>query len=408
MLTLFKLAFRDLNRNRRRSTLTLIAVALGLALLIAMNGLIEGEVAGALENTIRLQTGHVQVRAESYDEDKISLKWEDLLNDASSLATRAQALPGVQAATPILWASGILGSRDETTGVRVLGIDPQSAAYAPIKGSLVVGSFLASDDRSGILIGEKLAKSLGLSAGSQVSLLVNTSNEQPDEALFTIRGLFNTNTPTYDETSVFMPITKAQAFTRTEGRASAIFILLHQQEDADRVAFALRGPSLITLTYRELNQVLLQTVEASYGIMNLLYLMVLAVVAVVIANTLLMSVFERTREMGILASLGMKGRQILTMFLMEAGALAIAGIIVGIIFGSLGVLYFATVGYSIGEEAELAGAAIAFSSTIYARFSPLGTLGLSIAALVITLLASLYPAWHAARLEPIDALRSAQ
>ena len=406
MFKLWRLGLRDLKRNRRRSTLTLIAVALGLAMLITFNGLMEGELAGALENTIRLQTGHVQVREESYDEDKVSLKWEDLLNDAAGLAARAQALPGVKAATPILWASGILGSRDETTGVRVFGIDPQSTAYAPIKESIVAGSFLMPDDRSGILIGAKLAKSLGLSEGSQVSLLVNTSNEQPDEALFIIRGLFDTNTPTYDQTTVFMPLTKAQAFTRTEGRASAIFIMLHQQEDADVVASALRGPGLTTPTYRALNQVLLQTVEVSVSIMNLLYLMVLAVVAVVIANTLLMSVFERTREMGILAALGMKGRQILTMFLMEAGTLAIAGIIVGIMVGSLGVLYLATVGYSIGEEAELAGSAIAFSSTVYARFSPSGMLGLSIAALVITLSASLYPAWHAARLEPIQALRA--
>ena len=406
MFKLWRLGFRDLKRNKRRSTLTLIAVALGLAMLITFNGLMEGELAGALENTIRLQTGHVQVREESYDEDKVSLKWEDLLNDAAGLAARAQALPGVKAATPILWASGILGSRDETTGVRLFGIDPQSTAYAPIKESIVAGSFLMPDDRSGILLGEKLAKSLGLSEGSQVSLLVNTSNEQPDEAFFLIRGLFDTNTPTYDQTTVFMPLTKAQAFTRTEGRASAVFIMLQQQEDADVVATALRGPGLTTLTYRELNQVLLQTVEVSVGIMNLLYLMVLAVVAVVIANTLLMSVFERTREMGILAALGMKGRQILTMFLMEAGTLAIAGIIVGIMFGSLGVLYLTTVGYSIGEEAELAGSAIAFGSTVYARFSPSGMLGLSLAALVITLLASLYPAWHAARLEPIQALRA--
>ncbi len=408
MLTLLKLAFRDLNRNKRRSILALVAVALGLGMLIAVNGLIEGELAGALENTIRLQTGHVQIRAESYDEDKVTLKWEELLNDASSLAARAQALPGVKAATPIVWASGILGTRDETTGVRVVGIDPQSEAYAPIKESIISGSFLAADDRGGVLIGAKLAKSLELGEGSQVSLLVTTSDERPDEALFTIRGLFDTNTPAYDETVVFMPLPKAQAFTRTEGRASAIFMVLQQQEDADRVAGALRGPGLTTLTFRELNEVLLQAVEVSMGIMNLLYLMVLGVVAVVIANTLLMSVFERTREMGILASLGMKGRQVLLMFLMESGALAVIGICVGLILGSLGVLYFATVGYNVGSEAELAGSAIAYSAAVYARFSPSSMLGLSIATLVITLVASLYPAWHAARLEPIDALRSAQ
>jgi ABC-type lipoprotein release transport system permease subunit len=406
MFRLWNIAWRDLGRNKRRSALTLVAVALGLALNVVVSGLVEGEVAGALENSIRLQTGHVQMREESYNEDKVSLKWEDLLADAPELAARAQALPSVKVATPMLWASGILGTRDETTGVRVFGIDPQSEAYTPINDSIVAGEFLAPDDRSGILIGQQLAKSLGLAAGQQVSLLVNTADEQPDEAVFTIRGLYNTGVPVYDETTVFLPLAKAQAFTRTEGRASSIFILLHRQEDADAVVSALASPGLNVLTWRDLNQVMLQAVETSMGIMYLVYLIVLAVVAVVIANTLLMAVFERTREMGILAALGMKGRQIMTMFLLEAGTLALAGIVLGLILGSFGVLYFATQGYYVGSSAEIAGPAFALGNTIYARFSPSAMAGLSAAALVITLLASLYPAWFAARKEPIDALRA--
>jgi ABC-type antimicrobial peptide transport system permease subunit len=133
---------------------------------------------------------------------------------------------------------------------------------------------------------------------------------------------------------------------------------------------------------------------------------VLAVVAVVIANTLLMSVFERTREMGILAALGMKGRQILTMFIMEAGMLGIIGIILGIMLGSVGVYYLATQGWNLGETASVASAEIAYGEIIYARFAPEETLNLSIVAMVIILLASLYPAWMASRLEPIDALRA--
>ncbi len=408
MSMLFKMAFRDLARNKRRSILTLIAVALGLAMLIAVNGLIEGELASALDNNIRLQTGHVQLRQASYDADKVSLKWEDLLADAGALAAQARALPTVRDATPVLWASGILGARDQTTGVRVVGIDPQSQAYTPIRDALVSGTFISPDDRSGILIGEPLATSLELTTGDQVSLLINTSDEQSDEAIFTIRGLFNTNTPNYDEATVFLPLAKAQAFTRTEGHASAVFILLQRQEDTDMVVSALRALNVSVLSWRDLNQVALQTIELSLGIMNLLYGIVLAVVAVVIANTLLMSVFERTREMGILAALGLKGRQILTMFLLEAGTLALGGIIVGVMLGSLGVLYLATVGYNVGAEAELAGPSIAFSNVIYARFVPASMAWLSLAALAITLLASLYPAWHAARLEPVEALRSAQ
>jgi ABC-type lipoprotein release transport system permease subunit len=406
MLRLWRIAYRDLRRNKRRSILTLIAVALGMGLLVTLSGLVEGEIAGALENSIRLQTGHLQVREESYDEDKVSLKWEDLLANAPGLAVQVQALPGVRAATPMLWASGILGTRDETVGVRVFGIDPFSEAHAPIRESLVAGQFLSPDDRSGILIGQQLAKSLGLAEGSQISLMVNTADEQPDEAIFTIRGLYNTGVPSYDESTIFLPLAKAQAFTRTEGRASAILVLLHRQEDADAIAATLRAPQLEVLTWRDLNQLFLSTIEVSMSFMYLMYLIVLAIVAVVIANTLLMSVFERTREMGILAALGMKGRQILTMFLLEAGMLGIAGIVLGILLGSLGVLYLATVGLDIGVEAGVASTSFALSSTIYARFAPSAMAGLSIAGLVITLLASLYPAWFAARMEPIDALRA--
>jgi len=406
MLQLWRIAYRDLRRNKRRSILTLIAVALGMGLLVTLSGLVEGEIAGALENSIRLQTGHLQVREESYDEDKVSLKWEDLLANAPELAVQVQALPGVRAATPMLWASGILGTRDETVGVRVFGIDPFSEAHAPIRESLIAGQFLSPDDRSGILIGQQLAKSLGLAEGSQISLLVNTADEQPDEAIFTIRGLYNTGVPSYDESTIFLPLAKAQAFTRTEGRASAIFVLLHRQEDADAIAATLRAPQLEVLTWRDLNQLFLSTIEVSMSFMYLMYLIVLAIVAVVIANTLLMSVFERTREMGILAALGMKGRQILTMFLLEAGMLGTAGIVLGILLGSLGVLYLATVGLDVGVEAGVASASFALSSTIYARFAPSAVAGLSIAGLVITLLASLYPAWFAARMEPIEALRA--
>jgi ABC-type antimicrobial peptide transport system permease subunit len=131
---------------------------------------------------------------------------------------------------------------------------------------------------------------------------------------------------------------------------------------------------------------------------------VMLVVAVIIANTLLMAVFERIREMGILAALGMKGRQIMTMFLIEAGILGLAGIAVGVVLGLAGVAYLARVGIYAGDIASTVEG-IAMSTTMYARFVPDTFAWLSLWTLVIILLASLYPAWFAARLEVAEALR---
>jgi ABC-type lipoprotein release transport system permease subunit len=405
---LWMIAYRDLGRNRRRSILTLVAVALGMGLLIVMSGLVAGAVAGSIENSIRLQTGDLQVRAKSYDEEELSLKWEDLLENPEGLAAKIRTIGTVRLATPVLWANGLLVVGDESVGVQVFGIDPISQAYAPIREALVAGKFITPDDREGIVIGKRLAESLGLTVGQRLNLVIDTSDQQTDEATFAIRGLFYTGVPSYDETRVFVPLPKAQAFTRTEGHASSIFILLGRKEQADSVAQSLRAPQFTVLTWQDLNQVLLQTLQASSIFLNMMNLVVLAVVAIVIANTLLMAVFERTREIGILAAVGMKGRQILAMFVLEAATLGLAGIALGTVLGGMGVAYLATVGLPIGEAAAAGEASnvITYGNILYARFSLPDTISLSIASLAITLLASLYPAWFAARLEPIDALRA--
>ena len=122
-----------------------------------------------------------------------------------------------------------------------------------------------------------------------------------------------------------MPLDKAQAFTGTGGRASLIMILLNHQDDADKVAAALRGPGVSVLTWSDLNKFFVETMGTAMSFYVILDVIVILIVAVIIVNTLLMSVFERVREMGILAALGMKGRQIRLMFLLEAATLGLVG-----------------------------------------------------------------------------------
>jgi ABC-type lipoprotein release transport system permease subunit len=404
-MRLWVIAYRDLGRNRRRSILTLMAVALGLGLLIVLNGFIAGVMSDAMENSIRLQTGHVQVRADSYQEQKVSLQWKDLLKDPNELATQAQALAGVSAAAPVLWVNGILSTRDESVGLRIYGIEPAAQFHAPIQQGTLAGAYLTPDDRSGILLGKRLADNLGLGVDQNVSLTVIDANGEPEEAVFTIRGLFSTGVAAYDESAVFMPLAKAQALTRTEGRASAIVMLLNEEEAAAQTAASLQAPGLSAFTWQELNRLALDAVESAMSFYVILDAIVMLIVAVIIANTLLMSVFERIREMGILAALGMKGRQIMGMFLMEACILGLLGVIVGVGIGSLGIVYLAQVGIATGDMGA-ASPGIAIGDVMRARFVPETMAKLSFWTLAIIVLASLYPAWYAARLEPVEALRA--
>jgi ABC-type lipoprotein release transport system permease subunit len=415
---LWQIAWRDLGRNRRRSFFTLMAVALGLALLIFINGLIAGVMHDAVENNIRLRTGHVQLRAPSYEEGKLGLAWGDLLPRGEELAAAAHALPQVASAAPVIWAAGILNTPDDTTNLQVYGIDVTSDFYAPVRDGLVAGEFLAADDRNGLLLGQRLAESMGLAPGSKVSLAVLDADGQPVEQVYTVRGLFRSGAVSYDENSVFLPLAKAQAVTNTGDRASAVTILLHDEADAEAVAASLAASlggsvggaagaaDIQALTWRELNQLFLQTMEVGLRFYLVLDLIVMLVVAVVIANTLLMAVFERVREMGILAALGMKGRQIMGMFLLEAAALGLLGILVGAALGTAIVLFMSTNGIYMGEDVAGSVENIAIGATMYTRLVPQTIANLSVATLVIILLASLYPAWFAARLEPVQALHS--
>ena len=403
---LWVIAYRDLGRNRRRSGLTMLAVVLGLALLILMSGFIAGVIDGMISDSILLNSGHVQVRAESYEVEKASLEWKYLLDNSDELLASAAGIEGVKAVAPVLWTSGFLNTADELIGVSVTGIDPDSSFHDPIRQGLVAGKYLAVEDRDGVLIGKKLAEELGISAGSKISLLVGTSDGETDEGIFTVRGVFATGVVLYDAGTVYMPLPKAQAFTNTGDRISAVILLTEDAETADPVAAALRGPGRKVVTWKDMNALILQAMEQGMAFYYLMYGIVILIVAVIITNTLLMSVFERTRELGILAALGMKGRQIMTMVLLEAGTLALLGVIGGIALGSLVVWYLSFNGIPIGDDIAGMVQGFAYPSVFFAKLAPGDVFGLSLAMLVIVLLAALYPARFAARLEPVEALHA--
>jgi ABC-type lipoprotein release transport system permease subunit len=405
MIQLFRMAFRDLGRNRRRTFFSILALAMGLALLILMASFINGEMDNAMDTTIQLQSGHLQLRAQNYDERKSSLKWEDLIENPTQVTGQIAALEPVLAVSPRLFATGIVDSRDRSAGVQIIGIDPDSVTNNPYRAGLVRGEFLKPDDREGILIGRPLAEKLGLDVGDQINLTANTSNGDASDQLFTIRGIYSTDTRVFDSAIVFLPLAKAQSITGTENHASTIFVLLKDKDQTDAVVNALQTSSYKILTWTKMNEVIIQTENLANSYMSMFYLIVLGVTATVIINTLIMAVFERTREIGILAAIGMKGRRIMALFLAESSILAVGGILLGLVLGLLVVAYLERNGFYVGNMA-VGGGGFLIRDTVYAKFSLEGTINVSIMAFIVTLLAGLYPAAMAARMEPVEALRA--
>jgi ABC-type lipoprotein release transport system permease subunit len=402
MIQLIKMAYRDLGRNRRRSFFSALALALGLSILLLMASVFTGELRGSTESSIKLSSGHLQVRANTYEDGKTSLAWKDLIEDPDQLAGQIAALDQVHTATPRLFASGIYNAPDETVGLRIVGIDPDSAANAPYRDGLTGGDYLTADDRQGILIGLPLARKFHLQPGDSINLLVNTSDGEIDEQPFTVRGVYSTNTSSLDETTVLMPLAKAQTITRTENHASIVFTLLKNTDDTDAVAAALQSSEYQIVTWKDLNPLLMQMDDLMSWYIYVLYLIVLGITATVIVNTLIMSVYERTREIGILSALGMRSRRIMVMFLAESSLLAVGGIVMGLIIGGLLVLYASNVGFYIGN---MGITGIVMEDTIYGYLTVKDAVALSLIAFIVTLLAGFLPAVMASHMEPVAALR---
>lgn len=405
MIQMIKIAYRNLGRNRRRSFFSALGLALGLALLLLMASFIRGEISSALDYTIRLQSGHLQIRAPSYDESKTSLKWDDLIEDPQTIAAQVAALPQVLDATPRLYATAILVSQNKSVGVRLFGIDPQASANQPYWEGIISGQFFSPDDREGLLIGQPLAQKLGLQAGDRVSLSVNTANGDVSDQVFIVRGIFSTGTNAFDNATILLPLAKAQAITQAENHASMIFILLKDRRYTDQVANSLSNLPYKVLTWRTMNDIIIQTENMANAYMVIFYLIVLAITASVIVNTLIMAVFERMREIGILAALGWQAKEILLLFLTETALLTIGGIFLGLIIGLLVVFYFSTHGFYIGNMG-ISGYLI--GNMIYTELTFSDTIRLTLITFLITIIAGLYPAILAARLEPVYALRGAQ
>lgn len=405
MGTFVKMAWRNLWRNWRRTVIAVIAISLGLALLLFFDGLLGGSTQAMYGNMVKLRGGNVQIHAPGYREKASRMPLLPLA-DAEAVVRVALSQPNVVAASRRINTGGMVGSRAGTFPVAIYGIEPElEAPVGLLAENVAEGRYLAAEDEDQLFIGQALAERLEVTVGDRVTLVGRATHEQMRRRTMTIVGIFDLGFPETERGMVYVSLTEAQALFDLRDSATEVVATLPTVGKEQPVIAALRAalPGYEVDSWITANAAVEQTLATKDQVMGLFGLVILLVAGVGVLNLMLMAVFERTREIGVLGALGLKRRETMLLFLLEGMFIGVLGVVAGGVLGGLIVGYFGYVGMPFGVQ-DLGEVVALMGDRVYFEVGLVRLLGRGLTVLIITTLAALYPAWQASRQEPAEAL----
>lgn len=418
-----KIAFRNVFRSKRRTFITFSAISLGLALLIIAISLINGTEIQAITNLVNSETSHLKILKKGYVEKQDELPLNIRIKEPGPVQSLLKKIPGVKECDRrILFALGLIKGMDELP-CQGVGIDTETDPRVfNIKESLREGSWLEPSEAK-ILVGTDLARDVGLAVGDTVTLRMITSSKGEElswNALdVEIKGIYAAGNPAADSRFVILPLELAQEGLGLGSDVTEIAVRLDLDPRDDKrlgkiqrqikALLKSQAGDLEVFSWKELSGTFLAINESKKERQSMIIMLMLLVASLGIINTLMMAVFERTGEIGMLSAMGMKPWEIKKLFIFEGGIIGLFGSALGCILGGLVGWYLEVKGWSF---ASWGNTGQKFLSSIYpvkdVYYGDL-TFDLLIFAFIlgtaISVLASLYPASRAAKLDPIKALR---
>ena len=352
-MELLGIGLRNILRNPRRSTLNIAALALGMAVMIIGLGWIRGYYTTIYRGIRGLDTGDLQVLRPAYLDEERRLPLDLALNGVSSLSRRVAANPGVNAvAARIDFGATVSTGRGS---VRVLGraVDPVAEPLVTRDGEFITqGSYLVRG-RSGVLLGAPLARKLGIAVGHLVSLTAVDRHSVQNFVEVPVAGIFRFGIPSMDDTLVFVDLATARDLLGMQDAATRLVIRLDNgtRESAALASLSadLRGSGVSVYPWRRFAQEIVAATSADIGGFWIVLVVIFALVAVGIVNSMAMVVQERTREIGTLRAIGIRRPQLVLLFLSEASWLALAASLVGCLLGGAVALYVQSVGFDFSS-----------------------------------------------------------
>ncbi|MDM8529376.1 FtsX-like permease family protein [Anaerolineales bacterium HSG24] len=406
MSTFIKLAWRNMWRNWRRTAIALVAIVLGLILLLLFDGMITGSDQAIFGNAVRLYGGNIQIHAPGYRAKASQLPMYPLDN-ADAVIQAATAQPQVMAAAKRINTSGFVTSREGSFAVRITGLEPSVEIQVSIQAeNISQGRFLLDDDGDAIVIGQGLVDLLKVTVGDRVNLMGRSKRGEMRQRTMTIVGIYDLNMREVEEGMVFMSLPEAQTLYNLRQQATEVAITLQDMEQEDTVLNSLQAtlPGAEVDSWQTLKPEIRETMDTKRVFTNIMGLVVISIANIGILNLMMMAAFERTREMGVLAALGMKGHQIMGLFLLEGALIGVVGAVIGCVVGSLLLGWLGQVGIDYSAASGAGEMAALMGGRLYPSVTSTGIISRGIIVAIIATLASFYPAWQASRKEPAEAL----
>lgn len=397
-----RLAWRNIGRNGRRTAITAAALGVGVALVVFVWALMTGMFGRIVLVATGSLTGHAQIHAGDW---RTTRDERTTLPHTADLLARARALPGVVAATPRVYTTGLLAVGDRAQGVQVLGIQPESERDVTNWGRrLVAGRLVAGPGE--VVIGAELARVLDVEVDTRLVLTVadvETGAGEPERV--ELVGVLATGDPGLDKQTAIVSMALAQ---RLLGVAEAHEIaLLVDRPPGDQAAIEaviapLAAPGLAVEPWQAINRMVAQALALQGVFLGIFVAIIFFLLAFGIVNTVAMSLAERTREFGVLRALGTPPGRLAGLILAEAGWLGAVGAVPGALIGAALTAWLGAVGLDLGATSAYG---VRFTEPLYPHLSVAVTAGVAALFVALTMLTAGLAAWRVTRIRPVDALR---
>ena len=406
-MTLYlRLAWRNVWRQRRRTFLIAIGMGVTMSLLVFYDGLIGGFEQAIYGNAIQLLGGNIQVHAPGYG-DKAGRKPLLPLDDPDAVAQAAEAHPDVVVASKRIVTGGLVTNREGAFAVSIVGVETdKEGQITPVSENISSGRYLLPDDGDVIVIGRGLANAMEIEVGDRITLVGNSTHEQTRQRTMTVIGIYDVGVPSVEKGTIYVSLAEAQSLFGLDGQVTEIVVSLKQigLESGVMDAIETSTPGYEIESWETSIPDLKKTMDMKTGVMGVFGVFMLGIAAIGILNLLMMAVFERTREIGIVGALGLKPREITFLFLLEGILIGLLGAAFGAALGTAINGILGVYGLDYSQFADLTEYTALISGSIYPQLVPLKVFQHAVTVAVISALAALYPAIEASRREPAEAL----